>query len=176
MDSQEKNIKELKFLRLIIAEAFNAIPRALFESIKEIDSETIDRIYANSAEIMTVPIVDRQGTVVGRMQAQSVWVAVMLDIGKVVKGFVWMEFDIIEQRVFVQACAVDPEYQGEAIGYVVDYIKSLNLSEEMKKNIQFATTRPTAFEKAGWKRSKKVLMEYENVESSVEIPEPDGKS
>lgn len=156
------DIKELTFLRLIIAEAFNAIPRALFESIKEIDSETIERIYENSAEIMTVPIVDSQGVVVGRVQSKSVWVAVMQDIGKVVKGFVWMEFDVIEQRVFVQACAVDPEYQGEAIGHVVDYIKGLNVSEEMKNNIQFTTTRPKAFEAAGWKRSKRIVMEYEN--------------
>lgn len=172
MDSQEKNISDLKFLRLIIAEAFNAIPRALFESIKDIDSETIERIYANSADIMTVPVVDQQGVMVGRIQSQSVWVAVMLDIAKVVKGFVWMEFDVIEQRVFVQACAVDPEYQGETIEKVVDYIKTLNLPEEMKNNIQFTTTRPKAFEKVGWKRSKRVLMEHEN---ESEIAEPDDK-
>lgn len=167
------DIKELTFLRLIIAEAFNAIPRALFESIKDIDSETIERIYENSAEIMTAPVVDSQGMVVGRIQAQSVWVAVMLDIAKVVKGFVWMEFDVIEQRVFVQACAVDPEYQGEVIQKVVDYIKTLNVPEEMKNNIQFTTTRPKAFEKVGWKRSKRVLMELSNVESK--ITEPDDK-
>jgi len=157
---------------LIIAEAFNAIPKALFESIKEIDSETIDRIYENSAEIMTVPIVDRQGVIVGRMQSQSVWVAVMLDIAKVVKGFVWMEFDVIEQRVFVQACAVAPEYQGSAIQKVVEYIKDLNVPEEMKNNIQFTTTRPKAFEKVGWKRSKKVLME---ISDESKITEPDDK-
>lgn len=164
------DIKDLTFLRLIIAEAFNAIPRALFESIKEIDSDTIDRIYANSADIMTVPVVDANGTIVGRVQSQSVWVAVMLDIGKVVKGFVWMEFDVIEQRVFVQACAVDPEYQGEAITKVVEYIKGLNLTDEMKNNIQFTTTRAKAFEKVGWKRSKKVLMEYSN-ESAKQMGE-----
>ena len=161
-------INDLKFLRLIIAEAFNAIPRALFESIKEIDSETIERIYANSADIMTVPVVDSRRVVVGRIQSQSVWVAVMLDIAKVVKGFVWMEFDVIEQRVFVQACAVDAEYQstdGAVIQKVVDYIKGLNVPEEMKNNIQFTTTRAKAFEKVGWKRSKKVLMELSNVES-----------
>jgi len=166
------DISELTFLRLIIAEAFNAIPRALFESIKEIDSETIDRIYANSADIMTVPVVDRQGVIVGRMQSQSVWVAVMLDIAKVVKGFVWMEFDVIEQRVFVQACAVAPEYQGSAIQKVVEYIKDLNVPEEMKNTIQFTTTRPKAFEKVGWKRSEKVLMELSD---ESKITEPDDK-
>lgn len=162
MNNQQKNIKELKFLRLIIAEAFNAIPRELFESIKDIDSDAIDRIYANSADIMTVPVVNQQGVMVGRIPAPSVWVAVMQDIAKVIKGFVWMEFDVIEQRVFVQACAVDKEYQGEAIQRVVDYIRSLSLPEEMKNNIQFTTTRPRAFEKVGWRRSKKVLMEIGN--------------
>lgn len=167
------DIKEITFLRLVIAEAFNAIPRALFESIKDIDSAAIDRIYANSAEIMTVPMVDKAGVMVGRMPAPSVWVAVMLDIAHEVKGFVWMEFDVIEQRVFVQACAVDREYQGQVIQKVVDYIKSLNVPEEMKNNIQFTTTRPKAYEKAGWKRSKKILMEYSDVESK--ITEPDDK-
>jgi len=170
------DISELTFLRLIIAEAFNAIPRALFDSIKELDSETIDRIYANSADIMTIPVVDQSGMAAGRLPAPSVWVAVMLDITKVIKGFVWMEFDVIEQRVFVQACAVDKEYQGEAIQKVVDYIKTLDVPEEMKNNIQFTTTRPKAYEQAGWKKSKKVLMEYEHVGSSDEITEPDDKS
>lgn len=166
------DIKDLKFLRLIIAEAFNAIPRALFESIKELDSDTIDRIYANSADIMTIPVVDQKGVVVGRLPAPSVWIAIMLDIAKEVKGFVWMEFDVIEQRVFVQACAVAKEYQGEVIQNVVDYIRSLQISEEMKNNIQFATTRPKAYEKFGWERSKRVLMELRN---EPEITESDDK-
>jgi len=159
------DINELTFLRLIIAEAFNAIPQRLFASIKDIDSETIERIYANSAAIMTIPVVDIKGVEVGRLPAQSVWVAVMLDIVNEIKGFVWMEFDVIEQRVFVQACAVDAEYQsndGEVIQKVVEYIRTLNLPEEMKKNIQFTTTRPKAFEKLGWNRSKRILMELEN--------------
>lgn len=170
------DIKDLKFLRLIIAEAFNAIPRALFESIKEIDSDTIERIYANSADIMTIPVVDQKGVVVGRLPAPSVWIAIMLDIAKEVKGFVWMEFDVIEQRVFIQAYAVAKDYQssnGEVIRYVVDYIKGLQISEEMKNNIQSATTRPKALEKIGWKRSKRVLMELCDVE--FKITEPDDK-
>lgn len=159
------DINNLKFVRLITSEAFNAIPRALFESIKEIDSYTIDRIYANSAEIMTVPVVDQKGIVVARMQAQSVWVAVLYDIVNVIKGFVWIEFDVIEQRVFIQACAVDKEYQsnnGEVLQKMVDYIRSLPLPEEMKNNIQMTTTKPKAFEEFGCKRSKKVLMELHN--------------
>jgi len=90
----------------------------------------------------------------------------MQDIAKVIKGFVWLEFDVIEQRVFVQACAVDKEYQGEVIQRIVDYIKSLDLPEEMKNNIQFTTTRPKAYEKVGWKRSKRVLMELQNEPNS----------
>lgn len=158
-------IKELKFLRLVVAEAFNAIPRALLESIKELTPEMIDRIYANSADIMTVPVLNQQGLIVGRMPAPSVWVAVMVDIGKITKGFIWLIFDVIEQRVFIQACAVTPEYQssdGAVIKRVIEYIRSLDIPDVMKNNIQFATTRPKAYEKLGWRRSKKILMELKN--------------
>lgn len=167
------DINDLKFVRLITAEAFKVIPKSLFESIKDIDSATIERIYANSAEIMTVAVVDQQGMIVARMPAQSVWVAVLYDIANKIKGFVWAEFDIIEQRVFVQACAVDKEYQsnnGEVLQKMTDYIRGLPLPEEMKNNIQMTTTQPKAFEKVGCVRSKRVLMELHN-----EITEPDDK-
>ena len=163
------DINELQFVRLITFEAFNVIPRSLFESIKDIDSATIDRIYANSAEIMTVPVVDQKGIVVARMPAQSVWVAVLQDVAHIIKGFIWAEFDVIEQRVFIQACAVDREYQsnnGEVLQKITDYIRSLPLPDDMKNNIQMATTQPKAFEKFGCRRSKRVLMELKtNVES-----------
>jgi hypothetical protein len=161
------DIKELTFLRLIIAEAFNAIPTRLFESIKELTPEMIARIYANSADIMTVPVLDQQGQIVARAPAQSVWVAVMMDIAKVVKGFVWLEFDVIDQRVFVQACAVDPEYQstdGAVLKNLIEYIKTLPIPDTMKDNIQFVTKKPKAYEKVGCRRSKKVLMELKRTE------------
>jgi len=165
------DINDLKFVRLITAEAFRAIPRYLFEMVKEIDSDTIDRIYKYGSGIMTIPVVNKQGQLVGSMPSPGVWVAVMHDVVNVIKGFVWMELDVIEQRVFVQACAVDREYQsGDVINRVVDYIKSIPMPDEMKKNIQFATTRPKAFEKMGWTRSNKVLMEL-----SHEVPKSDDK-
>ena len=159
------DIKDLTFLRLIIAEAFQAIPVRLFESIKELTPEMIDRIYTYSAEIMTYPCYDAVGRIISRVPNPSVWVAVMQDIGREVKGFIWLEFDIIEQRVFVQAVAVDKEYQssaGDVIENLIAYIKTLRISEEMKDNIQFATTKPKAYEKIGCKRSKRILMELKN--------------
>ena len=167
------DINNLQFVRLITFEAFKVIPRSLFESIKEIDSATIDRIYEHSVEIMTVPVVDEKGIVVARMPAQSVWVAALHDITHKIKGFLWLEFDVIERRVFIQACAVDKQYQsnnGEVLNKMRDYIRSLPLPDDMKNNIQMTTTKPKALEKVGCRRSKKVLMEFKNADS-----EPDNK-
>ena len=159
------NIKDLTFLRLVIAEAFSAIPTRLFESIKELTPEMIERIYKYSAEIMTYPCYDAAGQIISRVPNPSVWVAVMQDIGREVKGFVWMEFDVIAQRVFVQAVAVDPEYQssdGAVLSNLIDYVRGLRIPEKMKGNIQFATSTPKAYEKIGCVRSKKILMELKN--------------
>ena len=159
------DIKDLTFLRLIIAEAFHAIPTRLFESIKELTPEMIERIYKYSAEIMTYPCYDRYGNIISRVPNPSVWVAVMQDIGREVKGFIWLEFDVIDQRVFVQATAVDPEYQtadGSVLANLIGYIKTLHIAEEMKNNIQFVTHKPKAYEKIGCVRSKKILMELKD--------------
>ncbi len=132
------NIKDLTFLRLIIAEAFQAIPTRLFESIESFTPEMIDRIYRFSAEIMTDPIYNQQGNIISRTPKPSVWVAVMQDIGKDIVGFVWLEFDIIEPKTIIRAFAVDPEYRTEkepGIEYIVEYIKSLAISDGLKDKV-----------------------------------------
>lgn len=160
------NLEELKFVRIIVPELFAFIPRYLFEQIKEIDEEAIDAIYENAASIMTVPVMNEKGVVVGRLPAVNVWIAGLHDISHQIKGFLWAEFDIIEKRIFVQACSVDKEYQsnnGELLEKVKSYLLNLPILPEFKQKICWSTIQPKAFERRGFKRSQKILMEYKNV-------------
>jgi hypothetical protein len=141
------------------------IPRYLLEQVKEIDEKTIDAIYTYASDIMTYPVVNEEGIVVGRIAKTSVWVAVLQDVAHIIKGFIWADLDPIERKVFIQGCSVDKEYQsnnGEVLRYMIDYIRSLRIPEEWKNNIQMTTTQPKAFEKAGCKRSRRILMELKN--------------
>ncbi len=171
------DLDDLNFVRLVTPDAFRVIPAELFESIKEIDPATLERIYKYSVEIMTVPLLSSDGAVAGRLPNCSVWIAVLVDIAHAIKGFLWIELDVVEQRTFVQAAAIAKEYQsqnGAFIKKTVDYIKSLPVPEEMTRKIELATTRPRAFEKLGWVQSKRVLMELKNVEP--QDTEPDDES
>lgn len=172
------NLDDLKFVRVIDPDIFAlVIPRYLFEQIKELDENMVDRIYKSATSIMTVPVVDEQGNVVGKLLKANVWIAALYDITNQVKGFIWATFDIVEQRIFVQACSVDKEYQsedGEVMKKMVEYLRSLPISDEMKANIQMATIKPRAFERRGWTRTKNVLMEFKPDEKS-EVTESDNK-
>ena len=59
------DINELKFVRVIDPQLFAVIPRYLFEQIKEIDDRAIDAIYESATAIMTVPVMNEKGVVVG---------------------------------------------------------------------------------------------------------------
>ena len=117
-----RKLDELMFVRIVVPELFALIPRYLFEQIKELDDDAIDTIRGNAVSIMTVPVVNEKGVVIGRLPAVNVWIAALYDLDLGIKGFLWAEFDIIERRIFVEACSVDKEYQsanGEFINKVV---------------------------------------------------------
>lgn len=165
-------LDDLKFVRIVVPELFAVIPRYLFEQIKEIDDGMIDAIYENATKIMTVPIMNEKGVVVGNLPKLNVWIALLYDTSHQIKGVLWADFDSIEKCIYIQACSLDAEYQsdnGAAMKKGVDYLRSLPIPDEIKANIRMATIKPKAFEKNGWKRSKKVLMEC----NDVEITEPD---
>lgn len=168
------NLKDLKFVRIVDPQVFAVIPRYLFENIKEADAEMIDAMYENATNIMTVPIMSEQGVMVGNLPKLNVWIAVLHDDSHQIKGFLWAEFDSIEKCIFIQACSLDAEYQSEdgaAMKKGIDYLRSLPISDDMKNNIKMATNYPKAFEKHGWKRSKKIFMEYSDVESKDTKPD-----
>ena len=158
-------IDELTFVRAIDPAVVQAIPRYLFEQIKDMDEQKIEMIYGYATSILTVPAVNAIGQIVS-VPNPLIWMVIMHDVSHQIKGFLWAKIDIIERRIFVQACSVDRDYQGTNGAVekrVVDYLFGLPIPDDLKQKIVMSTSRPKACEKHGWHRSKKVLMEIENV-------------
>lgn len=162
---EKKSLKDLTFTRVINPLLFAAIPQYLFEQTKEVDAEMIQVIKENAASIMMIPILNEEGQVVFNKPKENVWVVVASDKSLEIKGFLWASINIIEKCIFIQGCALDKDYQsgnGAAIKMGIDFLQSLPFPDEIKANIRMATTRPKAYEKQGFKRSKKILMEFDN--------------
>ena len=157
-------IDELKFVRIIDPAVIQAIPRYLFEQIKDNDEKKIDMIYAYASEMLTLPSFNNYGQLV-RVANPAIWFAIMHDISHQIKGFLWVDIDLIERHLYIQACSVDKEFQsnsGAVNRKILDYLFGLPIPDEFKQKIQMATLRPKEFERKGWKRSKNVLMEIYN--------------
>ena len=147
----------LTFFRMTEPNFMRCIPRYLFEQVKDLDDAAIERIYQYSSSIMTI-VVPENGQLV-RKPNDLVWIAALYDKGHVIKGFLWLDFEIIEQYIFVQLLTVDKEYQfSDILKQSMDYIQGLPIPDVYKSRIEWATTRPKAFERIGWKRSERVLM------------------
>ena len=165
--SIQMNANDLKFIRIITYQAFNMIPRYLFEQIKDLgDGENrVDNIYAQGLSILMIPVI-RNG-MFSYEPNPNVHIAVLADDEHMVKGFVWAEIDLVSKHIFVHAISLDKEYQSpnSAVeNIVMDYLFEIPDSPEfkdtgLKKKIQLATTRPKAYERFGCKRSKMILME-----------------
>lgn len=138
---------ELEFVRTF---DFRHIPRALFEQAKEMDKATIDRIYKFGALFTGSPLT---------------LLYVLVDVSYKIKGVLWAEVNIIDAIIFIRLLSVDKEYQsqnGELLNKVKEFLFNLDTGPELKKEIQFQTTHPAAFEEVGAKRSKQIRMEINN--------------
>lgn len=140
-------IKDLTFSRLY---TFTHIPRYLFEQVKELDAEMIERIYQFGHLFAASP---------------TTFLYVLIDDVNVIHGVLWATVDIIEAIIFVKLFSVDSEYQtnrGELLKTGVDFLMDQVTGGAIKKEIRFVTTKPKAYEKIGAVRSKQILMEIKN--------------
>jgi hypothetical protein len=75
------------------------------------------------------------------------------------KGVLWFNINPILQNIFITTYSVDPEYRGGAIKYGLELVQKYHARFGFTGPIQWSTSQPEIFEKAGMKRSKHVLME-----------------
>ena len=138
---------ELEFVRTF---DFRHIPRTLFEQIKEMDKAMIDRIYKFGPLFAESPLT---------------LLYVLVDVDYKIKGVLWAEVNIIDAVIFIRLLSVDKEYQsqnGELLNKAKEFLFNLDTGPDLKKEIRFLTTHPSAFEEVGAKRSKQIRMEINN--------------
>jgi hypothetical protein len=158
---------DLTFVRIISPETFKLIPRYLFEQIEDLGpaKNWIDDIYAYGASILMVP--NKSGQWVFN---PVIFIVVMVDKENIIKGFFWAEIDLIEKHIIVRALSLSKEYQspnGAVENKVMDYIFSIPDSPMfqntgLSKKAVMLTSRPKAYERFRFKRSKKIYMEIKD--------------
>lgn len=161
------DINDLHFVRCTMPETFTLIPRYLFEQINDLGygEDRVENIYKNGLSILMVPTITDKG--VEWIPNPLIHVVIMFDAEHHIKGFLWAEVDLVDKHIFIHALSLDKEYQsnGQQTEKTL-FEKVLNITDrpelkpyKIQKKIVMATSRPKAYERFGFKRTKKVLME-----------------
>ena len=160
-------IKDLQFIRLtddkpawVKPSLINLVPRYLFEQIDILDKDGIDLIYQSS--FLCDPLT---------------WFVVMHDQERKPQGFFWAIVCPVEKRIVLYGVSLSKQYQKfktELNKRIIDYLFSLPINDIYKQTIICEISKAKALEAYGWKRSKRVLMEWTNnvlAESTITVPE-----
>ena len=134
---------DLQFVRIDRPDLFNMlVPRKLFEQVKD-SSLNIDKIYQLAHTFISNPT--------------TRFYALVDD--KKVKGILWAYINVLVEKIQVGVLSIDKEYQfSNAIEKTLEFIESWQCENKNLK-IEFLTTRPHAYEKAGFTKSKQIIME-----------------
>lgn len=148
-----KTFDELQFVRITDPNMFSLIPRKLFDQVKGSEYK-IDRIYQFGAMLLASPLT---------------FFYLLLDKDHQIGGILWAEMNPLDDQIKVHAFSVDKEYQqnlsgkfklnSRALKTALELLRKLQKDHGLDSKIEIVTLRPRAYEKAGWKRSKKCLME-----------------
>ena len=147
--------EELTFRRIY---DFNLVPKYLLEQMPDKDYD-IDRIYQYGRIFVLSPFN---------------FLFVMTDANYVIKGILWLTIDPVMEVMGINVFSVDKEYQSngkesEARQLTYKFLKEefpvkysselAQVNVHLKPIILGTTTRPEAWEKAGFKRYKRIIME-----------------
>ncbi len=134
-----KDFNELQFVRITNTEMFWMIPRKLFDDIKDKNYD-VEMLYKMA----------------GQYLSPTSFMFLLVDEYSKIKGFLWFYLNLLNKKAQVNILTIDPDYQGsKAIQKTAEFIKSL----DKDLTIEIMTSRPKAFEKAGFKKSETLIME-----------------
>ena len=147
------NFDDLKFVRLTMPEQFVLIPKYLFEQVKGA-SYKIERIYQFAPVAIMSPL-----TFIYALADKNT---------SIIKGVLWAEINPFSERLQVFILSVDKHYQqknglftkgSQILSKTLDFLRKLQKHVGITGKIEMLAYLPKAYEKAGWKRSDKILME-----------------
>ncbi|KKN06087.1 hypothetical protein LCGC14_1080790 [marine sediment metagenome] len=126
---------------------FESIPPYLFAQIKDADYK-VDKLYEFGPILLMSPLT-------------FLYVLINKETN-IIKGVLWCENNPITEKLNTLAFSIDKEYQshnGDALNWVKVFLKKIQKENNLTGTLDVATSRPKAYEKAGWKRSKRILLE-----------------
>lgn len=148
-----ENTQKLKFVRI-----FDPIhiPKYLVEQIKQRDYD-IDDFYSYQKQ-SNIVIED------GKTNLNPLnHLYVLVNDENEVKGFAWFTINPLSKSLFINNFSMNKDYwhKGKAIEQLKDYVVKVMKKAKLKQ-ILWHTNYPKHFEKYGFKKSKSILMEYDN--------------
>ena len=89
---------------------------------------------------------------------------VLVNEGNIVKGFLWFVVDPLTKDIVINTFSMDKEHWGggKAVKMLSDHVKEILKKLKLKK-VYWITNYPKHSERHGFKRSRSVLMEYQEV-------------
>lgn len=135
--------EDLTFIRLDKPGLLRFVPKRLFEQVRD-RTFNIDKIYELESSFITNPTV--------RLYA-------MVDEDSVTRGVLWAQVNVITETIQVSLLSIDKEYQWDnALEKTLEFVRSW-MSKDENLKIEFISTRPKAYEKFGFKPSKRIILE-----------------
>ena len=135
------DINDLRFIRIY---DFHLIPEHLLKQVRDLGYPP-ERLYMLGEAIMKNPFA---------------LLYALADQEHKIQGVLWATINPLDEIMYVQLLSMDRSFQnrGQAITVTIENLEKIR--ENMNLNgIRWLTTRPRAFEKHGFKRSKRILME-----------------
>ena len=149
-------IDDLKWIRIFTP---SHIPTYLIEQVRDRDF-SVEDFYTYHEFNCTISTKD------GNVKLNPLsHLYVLANEGNEVKGMLWFSIDPLSKDIVIQTFSMDKEYwcQGIAVKKLADHIKTIRKKGNLNK-IYWVTNYPKHSERNGFKRSKSVLMEYDELD------------
>jgi len=148
------NLDELRWVR---AFSPDLIPKYLVEQVRDRDYEVEDFYKYQQLNCL---VQGKEGSQLNPFNH----LYVLANEDNVVKGFLWFVIDPLSKDVIINTFSMDKSYwmKGGAVRKLADHVKDLQKKLKLKK-VYWLTNYPRHSERHGFKRSRSVLMEYQEV-------------
>lgn len=153
----EKAIEDLKWVRVFTA---LHVPRYLVEQVRDRDF-SVEDFYTYQDSICFMQSEN------GPKLNPFSHLYVLVDQENLVKGFLWFVVDPLTKDLIIQTFSVDKEYwfKGKAVSKLAKHIKDIRKKASLNK-VYWLTNYPKHSMRYGFRRSKAVLMEYNEEEEN----------
>jgi len=148
---------DIEKLRWVRAFSPDLIPKYLIEQVRDKDYSVEDFYKFQSLNCM---MQGKEGTTLNPFNH----LYVLANEDNMVKGFLWFVIDPLSKDVIINTFSMDKEYwgNGEAVKILSSHVKEIQKKLKLKK-VYWLTNYPKHSERHGFKRSRSVLMEYQEV-------------